>query len=700
MVGRLPGVTLPGARPTTKERMAKRRASGSISWRAFVAAISGVATTLALIYALNFAVQKRADDRARNETLRVASAIRAQIEQDLTATIHLQKGLAAFYATNPDMTYGEFEAFAGDLMLGARHVRNLGFSRGTVIAEVFPLVGNEPALGVDYRSLPGQWPAIERAITSRSSVLAGPTRLVQGGMALIGRTPVFRSPPGGQPSSGEFLGLVSVVVNVESLLARLGVSGIEETQRIALRGVDGRGADGAGFYGDPALFDTDAAVLDIFLPGGSWQLAVAARPGAASLPPELSAARWLGIVAALLAGLVTLLVVRYVEQGRRARLRVAESEARFRDFAESSADWFWETDADHRFVWISLQSESVIGVPPASFIGKTCYEFAGGDPSEPAWQQHLRDLDQRRPFRDLVFQAETPRGRRWIRASGVPVMAPDGHLRGYRGSASDITEREEERTRLAEALQQAEAASSAKSAFLAQMSHELRTPLNAIIGFAELISGQVFGPAAGERYRAYAGDILSSGRHLLALVNDLLDLGRIEAGDLRIQPEEADLAALVREGVGMISASARKAGLDLEVELQEGLPKLVADPRAVVQILVSLMTNAVKFTPAGGRVRVSARVEESGEMLVSVADTGVGIDPEDVGRLLRPFEQVEDTFARARGGAGLGLPISLGLMRLHGGMLAIESHPGAGTTVICRFPASRIRRARTRLVAS
>ncbi len=679
--------------------MADRRASGSISWQTIVAATAGVVATLALIYMLEATVQKRADDRVRDETVRVASALRAQIEHELTTTILLQKGLAAYYATNPGMTYDEFEAFASDLILGARHVRNLGISRGTVIAEVFPLVGNEAALGVDYRSLPGQWPAIERAIATRSSLLSGPTRLVQGGTALIGRTPVFRSPPGGQPSSGEFLGLVSVVVDVEGLLARLGVSGIEESRRIALRGVDGRGAEGAVFYGEPGLFDAGATVFDISLPGGSWQLAVAAKPGVTPLPVELTAARWLGIVAALLAGLATLLVVRYIEQGRQARLRIADSEARFRDFAESSADWFWETDADHRFVWISLQSESVIGVPPAAFIGKTCYEFSGGDPAEPAWQQHMQDLDQRRAFRDFAFQAETPRGRRWIRASGVPVMASDGRLLGYRGSASDITEREQERARLADALRQAEAANTAKSSFLAQMSHELRTPLNAIIGFAELISGQVFGPAAGERYRAYAGDILSSGRHLLALVNDLLDLGRIEAGQLRIEPEEVDLPLLVHEGVSMVSASARKAGLDLDIELPEGLPKLVADPRAVVQILVSLMTNAVKFTPAGGRVRVGARIDEAGVMIVSVADNGVGIEPEEVGRLLQPFEQVEETMVRSRGGAGLGLPIAFGLMRLHGGTLAIESRPGTGTTVLCRFPASRVRRSRARLVA-
>lgn len=678
--------------------MALRRVFGSMSWRALAAVLGGVAATLVLLLALEAVVERRAADRARTETARIAMTLRSQMEQDLTATILLQKGLAAQFATNPDMTSAEFEAFARDLLIGARHVRNLGVSHGTVIADVYPRDGNNAsAIGTDYRTLADQWPTIERAIASRSSQLTGPARLVQGGMGLIGRTPVFRSPPAGTPGSGEFLGIVSVVIDLASLWSRLNFPEIEATHSIALRGVDARGAEGAVFYGDAALFERDGTILDVLLPGGSWKLALAPRPGGA-IPPELVAARWFGIAAALLAGLATFLVVRYVEQGRRARRRLAESEARFRDFAESSADWFWETGPDHRFIWMSVQAEGVIGRAVDTVLGQRCVEFADGDAAAPLWSNHLEDLAARRAFRDFVFPAGTARGTRWIRASGVPVMAPDGAFLGYRGSASDITEREGERARLAEALNQAEAANMAKSSFLAQMSHELRTPLNAIIGFAEIISGQLFGTNAADRYRSYAGDILASGRHLLSLVNDLLDIGRIESGELRIQTEEIALPALVAEAVGMISPSAEKAGLAVDVDMPE-LPKLDADPRALMQILVNLLTNAVKFTPPGGRVRVSAKLESAGSLLISVADTGVGIDPEDLARVLRPFEQVESPFVRERGGAGLGLPIAKGLMQGHGGTLTIESWLGGGTIVTCRFPSSRIRSSRTRQVA-
>lgn len=418
--------------------MALRHMLGSVSWRALVAVLGGVAATLLLVFALESVIDRRAEDQARGETLRLGDVLRSQMEQDLTATILLQKGLAAQFATNPEMAPADFEAFARDLMVGARHVRNLGFSRGTVIADVFPRSGNAAAIGTDYRTLADQWPAIERAIASRASLLTGPVKLIQGGTGLIGRTPVFRSPPSGPPGSGEFLGVVSVVISLDSLLARLNITQIEESHRIALRGVDGQGAGGAVFYGDPSLFAGDAILLGVVLPGGTWQLAIAPKPGGA-LPPELLAARWLGIAAALLAGLAAFLLVRYVEQGRRARRRVAESEEQFRDFAESSADWFWETGPDHRFVWMSVQAEGVLGRPVELVIGQHCVDFAGGEHSDRLWQQHLQDLDARRAFRDFVFPADTVRGRLWIRASGVPVMAADGGFLGYRGSASDIT---------------------------------------------------------------------------------------------------------------------------------------------------------------------------------------------------------------------------------------------------------------------
>jgi len=675
-----------------EEKMAEGRASGVGRWPAIVAALCSAVVVMAFTFAADRIVRLRGVQVAAVEENQVAGALRARIEQDLTATILLQKGLAVQFAVNPGMTSADFEAVARDLLIGARNVRSFGFARGTIITDVYPRPGNEMLLGLDYRTLPDQWPAIERAIQRRESVLAGPLELRQGGAGVVGRTPVFASPLGAAPGSGPFLGVVSVVVGLDRLFETLDLEEIEKRHAVALRGTDGWGAIGETFYGDPALFGTGAAVVDISLPGGSWQLAVARHAGDLS-PAGLDAVWGLGGGAALLAGFLGFLGVRHLTLARLTARRLTESEARFRDLAESSADWFWETDAELRFTWISPRFEGVTGVTAASLIGRTRFEIAKADPNTRAWRRHKEELDRQLPFRDFEYDTETPRGRRLIRSSGVPVIDPSGRFLGYRGSASDVTDRAEDKIRLAQALHQAEAASHAKSAFLAQMSHELRTPLNAIIGFAEMISLQVFGPTAGERYRGYAGDILASGRHLLSLVNDLLDIGRIEAGARRIEASVTAIEPLVAESIGMVAGQARTAGVTLVTELPDDLPKLFADPRALTQVVVNLLSNAIKFTPAGGRVTVSARVDPDDALRVAVADTGIGIGPEDMARILRPFEQVEETFTRARGGAGLGLAISKGLMQLHGGTLEIDSTPGQGTTVTCRFPPERLRRA-------
>ncbi|MBM3547613.1 MAG: hypothetical protein FJX54_11720 [Alphaproteobacteria bacterium] len=680
--------------------MTNRREFGWVSRRVLLAAFVGVVTTLTLVYVLDSVINRRHEELARAEAWRVGGLLRAQIEQDLTATILLQKGLAAQFATNPNLTLAEFDAFAQDLLVGARHVRHLGFSRGTVIAGVYPRAGNEAAIGVDYRSIPEQWPAVDLAISTRSSVLSGPVPLVQGGFALIGRTPVFRSPPSEPPGSGEFLGVVSVVVDVDSLLSKLGISDIERSHYVAMRGTDGEGAGGSVFYGLLGQFyEPKAVTFDVSLPGGYWQLSILPNLEGGFMPPELAALRWLGVVVAVLVGLMAFLVIRHIEQGRQARRRLAESEARFRDFAEASADWFWETDAHHRFTWFSSKTSTVPKVGTGPMIGRTRFELACADMSVSLWKRHAEDLGGHRAFRDFEYDADTPTGRRWFRVSGIPVLGPAGTFLGHRGSATDVTEQQLSRIRLVEALQQAETANAAKSSFLAQMSHELRTPLNAIIGFAELVHSQAFGPQASDRYRAYAGDILASGRHLLALVNDLLDISRIESGKFRIRPEEVDLDALVAAAIGMVSTSATKVGLTIEAKIPANLPKLDADRRAVMQILTNLLTNAVKFTPSGGHVLVSARLDDDGSLALTVADTGVGISRDDLARVLQPFEQVESILARARGGAGLGLPISKGLMQLHGGTLEIAGRPGGGTIVTCRFPSSRASRSVVRLAA-
>jgi signal transduction histidine kinase len=239
------------------------------------------------------------------------------------------------------------------------------------------------------------------------------------------------------------------------------------------------------------------------------------------------------------------------------------------------------------------------------------------------------------------------------------------------------------------ALESAALANQAKSQFLATMSHELRTPLNAVIGFSEMMKSEAFGPLGHARYREYAGDIRSSGAHLLALINDILDLSRLDAGQSELDDEQLDPAELVRESLRMVRGQSASANLTVTEEVAPGLPFLRGDRRRVRQMLVNLLSNAIKFTPAMGRVDVRAFVRD-GELALSVSDTGIGMAPEHIARAFELFGQVDNSLSRKYEGAGLGLPIAKQLIELHGGHLELESELDIGTTVTLLFPADRM----------
>ena len=241
---------------------------------------------------------------------------------------------------------------------------------------------------------------------------------------------------------------------------------------------------------------------------------------------------------------------------------------------------------------------------------------------------------------------------------------------------------------LKQALTRLSEASKAKSNFLALMSHELRTPLNAIIGFSEVIAGEFFGPTA-DRYRSYAGDIHGAGRHLLALINDILDLSKAEAGKLDLHCEAVDVGMIVRDSVKLIADKARSQGIRVQVHLAPDLPALFADALRLKQILVNLLSNAVKFTEVGS-VEIAAELTEKGEFLFRVKDTGVGMAPDMIPIALEPFRQIDSALNRKFEGTGLGLSLVKSLLDRHEGRLEIESALNQGTTVRAFFPSSRI----------
>ncbi len=280
----------------------------------------------------------------------------------------------------------------------------------------------------------------------------------------------------------------------------------------------------------------------------------------------------------------------------------------------------------------------------------------------------------------------------WLEVVTRARYAADETYLGYVSVVRDVTLRKAQELEMKAARERAEAANKAKSQFLANMSHELRTPLNAIIGFTDLMRQGTFGPLGNDRYDDYATMIYDSGQLLLDLISDMLDMAKIEAGKLELNFERVDLAGTIEDAVRLLRDRAETGGVALHVEADRHLPSLLADRRAVKQVVLNLVSNAIKFTPAGGHVRVVA-AQDGDSVRILVCDTGIGIPASEIHRLGQPFEQVCGDPMLAKSGTGLGLALVRSLAEQHGGTMAITSREGSGTEVSVTFPLAATKRA-------
>ncbi|HWK46146.1 MAG TPA: ATP-binding protein [Stellaceae bacterium] len=371
----------------------------------------------------------------------------------------------------------------------------------------------------------------------------------------------------------------------------------------------------------------------------------------------------------------------------------AQSQGQLIQAIDSIGEGFALFDGDDRMV---LRNDRFVAMYPkaASLLqaGITVTELrqalmASGDLS-PDTVERMRNpamWARRRAVEDVAFVYQLADGR-WIRATDS--LTADGGIVGIR---TDITEIKERERALYEAKEAAEAANRAKSEFLANVSHELRTPLNAIIGFSELILGETFGPIGNPQYREYLNDVLESGRHLLNVINDILDLAKAEAGMLDLRAELMTLDEVIDSVLRLMRERAMHGNLVLSAVIDPAMPPLFADPRKLKQVLLNLVSNAVKFTPANGTVTIRTLCAPDGDILLQVEDTGIGIAPAQIQTALSPFGQVDGRLNRKYEGTGLGLPLTRAMVELHGGHLSIESTLGIGTTVTAHLPGQLVR---------
>jgi two-component system, cell cycle sensor histidine kinase PleC len=392
-------------------------------------------------------------------------------------------------------------------------------------------------------------------------------------------------------------------------------------------------------------------------------------------------------------------------EARRAKAQAQAAESRLRDGIESVSDAFVLFDKQGRLILSNQAFQDAFAFEPgmlrrgvfkqdlnqiAALAIKSNQPATGG-------RAGAREIELRDGRWLQLMERFTSDGGSVVTAADITAIK---HKEAERQRATErlhvtITEledREEKLSQLARkyevAMTRAEAANQAKSEFLANMSHELRTPLNAINGFSEIMAGEMFGPLGDPKYKGYAADILKSGQHLLSLINDVLDMAKIEAGKLTLHYETVSLKEVVDDAARLMRGRIEEARLNLLVDASD-LPEIEADYRGLKQVLLNLISNAVKFTPEGGHIVVAVSREDDERLRVAVTDTGIGIAPEDLNRLARPFEQVEGQHSKTTQGTGLGLALTKSLIELHGGALSIESEPGRGTTVSFDLPIRR-----------
>jgi PAS domain S-box-containing protein len=367
------------------------------------------------------------------------------------------------------------------------------------------------------------------------------------------------------------------------------------------------------------------------------------------------------------------------------------AEEMYRMMAEHGSDIIM-LHQNGKVVFASAALERVLKRKPEEIQGGRYLELVHPDDYEEA--EKLRGHHAPGETRTATYRALHGDGHYvWLESTtrGVHDEGADAFFREI-STARDVTERKTQELRMRAAQERAETANRAKSTFLANMSHELRTPLNAIIGFADIMREQMFGPIGNERYREYATLVYDSGQHLLDLITDILDMAKIEAGKLELNLECVDVSGMIADCVRLLHDRATDAHVTMEAVLPECTLPLTADKRAVKQILLNLLSNALKFTPEGGHIFVSA-TEEENQIALAVRDTGIGIPTEQLPRLGRPFEQVCANASLAKGGTGLGLALVRALAEKHGGNMQISSAEGEGTTVTVRLPITQSGRA-------
>ena len=669
---------------------------------------------------------------------RLAEALRSRIDGYGTGL----RGIRGLFSAHPETTRGAFAAFASErdstrdfpgavgigfvrhvprqqidsfvqkrqLELGANYAlqqQNNNPGDGLIIDYFEPTKGNAATIGFDIGSDPATREAAMRSMWTGEPALSAPRMQQQAdsdtGFSLL--LPIYQ---GGMPTetpqqrSEAIFGWSLMALDLKAIL-----------EDMTDEQIDYELFDLAADEESTLIFDADqhlalgttaeaakaslaargmAQSYDLKFANRTWLLTISPRPlfwASLHQVSPLSTAAGGGLLSLLLAVIIYLLMVtrrRAETLAAQMTIRLREDQQRSSDFSKSASDWFWETDAEHRFCFFSDNFEQVYGLNPAQILGRNRRELLLSNPDNPpaVIEAHFSQLDAHQPFKDFEYQIRSNDGMiRWISVSGIPHHDAQGNFSGYRGTGTIITARKQAESRLIEAREQALAGSRAKSDFLATMSHEIRTPMNGVIG----MTGLLLDTDLNLEQREFAETVKNSAEALLTIINDILDFSKIEAGKLDMESLDFDLRATLDDVADLLAFRAHEKGLEFILLIDTDIPlALRGDPGRLRQILINLGGNAVKFTEHGevslhvSLERVTSGTSNSAALRFELHDTGIGISPAKQATLFQPFSQVDASMTRRFGGTGLGLSISKRLVELMAGQIGIHSEEGTGST--------------------
>lgn len=684
------------------------RAAGHVS-QPIVAAFLASSVVILLFLGLGYLERQRFRETLQTRTINSLSGIRASLEAEINANFYLTRGLIAYITTHPDMDGQVFQRLARQILKNHNYIRNIAIAPDNIIRFVYPVAGNEQAIGLDYRKNSEQWPAVARIIESGKTVTAGPVNLVQGGVAFISRTPVFIDSEEGQDN--RYWGLASIVIEKDRLFAAAGLQNPKLEIEIAMQGKDGLGGDGGMIEGDPAVFHNSPVILPVKLPEGSWLLAAVPKGGWNISSPYLEPLRLAGLVIALTVGLGTYYWLRREEKVRRSlveawlKAKKAQDSLRLNEeflatvFDNIPAMIFVKDARELRFVRFNRTGAELLGYSVDDFLGKNDFDFF---PESEA--RFFTDMDREVLQKgSLIDIPEEPietrsRGKRVLHTRKIPIRDAEGRPLYLLGISEDITDQlriSAEKEHLERRLHQAEKLETIGK-LAGGVAHDLNNILSGIINYPELLLLQL---PPDSPLRKPLTDIHDSGKRAARVVADLLTIARGVAA----AKENISLKDLVEEYLK--SPEHRKLcalfpNISFLTRLDPEIRATSCSPVHIQKCLMNLVNNGAEAFPEGrtGTIVISCHNEEltaplpgfadlapGPYVVLTVADDGPGIDRKDLDHIFEPF-YTRKTMGRS--GTGLGLTVVWNTMKDHRGAVTVASDV-TGTTFSLYLPATK-----------